>query len=119
MKKILSLLVLSTAILSLLCACSMIEDAQQQNATMTYINVPVDKIPDAIMKAGPKAGFGDIHKQRDDLAKGCFEGDGIKVDYIKVDDKQTKLFVRCGITGNRDKESLFIRELKIVLGLKD
>lgn len=102
-------------------ACSLFEDMgrshHEGNSTSLIVDVPVEKLPEAISKGGQKAGYM-LNKVKESPIDGEFESSNLNVTYKKIDDKKSKIYVRVGSFGEKDKEALIVNEIKKELGVK-
>jgi hypothetical protein len=121
MKKLIAVLMTAIAVTLICGGCAIIDDMDksrhEQNSTPAVIDVSLDKLVPAIEAGAKKAGFV-VKKVRDTGADGTFEGEGITITYSKLSNGQCRIYVRCGFTGDRDKEALVIKEIRTALGIK-
>ncbi|MFA6567582.1 MAG: hypothetical protein WCS96_05165 [Victivallales bacterium] len=119
MRKLMSVVFGLGVLAFLLAGCEgMKMSMHESHATYADIDVPISKLPQAIKNAAPKAGFV-VNQVQDTPVDGRFESSEVLVTYKKIDDKKTKIYVGVGtFFPDRDKEVLFLNEIKKELGVK-
>ena len=118
MKKILALVIGFGALTLILAGCdSLVQSFHEGRSTEVILPVSIEKVAPAIKEAASKSGF-IVTQTQSTPADGVYEGDSQEITYKKIDDKTTKIYARYNTAGNRDKEILFVNELKKELGIK-
>ncbi len=106
----------------ILSACSLCQDfgntTHENNSSSILLDVPIAKLPEAIKAGAAKAGYTSLNKVNESPIDGEFQAEGIDITYKKIDEAKTKMFVRVGALGAKDKEALIINEIERSLGLK-
>ena len=103
-------------------SCSLFEDignsTHENNSSVTVLDAPFEKVSEAIPNAALRAGYAVKKAAAASSIEGEYKADGLDITYRKVDSQKTKIFVRVGTVGKRDKETLIIDEIVQELGLK-
>jgi hypothetical protein len=107
-------------LVGVMAGCSICSDIgtsfHESNSTSTTLKTSIEKLNAAVPKAAEKAGY-TITPSTSAPAESLFEGKGIEISTKKLGDNQCKVYIRTGFSGDRDKESLILKELKKELGL--
>lgn len=119
MKKLLVVAIMIGAVSLFISGCSTIEDIKRSNAGLTYVDAPLDKVAGVMVKAAKDSEGYLITKKEETPDKVVFEGSGARIDCIKDSDTRTKVYVRCGLTGDRDKQEGVIKKVKELLNIKE
>ncbi len=115
-----------TLALGFLVGCSLIRDNRRQyhenHASVEELAVSIDKMPEAVNKFITKSGF-TVTDTQNTAIDGKYEADGpdsrfMVITYKKLEDNKTKVFLRVGAAGDKDKEKVLMGELKKELGVK-
>lgn len=106
--------------------CSLIRDNKRQyhegHSTVEELAVPMDKMPAAVNAFITKNGF-KVTETENSALDGKYEAEGADSKYIvltykKIEDSKTKVFLRFGASGDKDKEKVLMGDLKKELGVK-
>lgn len=118
MKKLMSVVFGLGVMAVLLAGCEGLKMSMHESqATSEELNIPISKMAPAIKVAAPKAGL-IANQVKDTPFEGQFDSTDVLVTYKKIDDKKTKIYVGVGTPPDRDKEKLFLNEIKKQLGVK-
>jgi len=118
MRKLMSVVVGLGILALLLTGCEGLKTSLHEGqATCADFDVPIGKLAPAIKNAAPKAGLV-VNQVKDTPFDGRFESADVLVTYKKIDDNKSKIYIGVGTPPDRDKEKLFLSEIKKELGVK-
>lgn len=96
-------------------SCALFEDignaTHENNASVTVLDAPVKRVSEAIPNAALRVGYAVKRTTAASSVEGEYKADGLDITYRKIDSQKTKVFVRAGTVGKRDKETLIIDEI--------